>query len=438
MPLVPRRVATRVLALAAFVFCVVPRPASTFDLQRHAAMTYTVLGYRGVGAVARGIIAFGAMLPDIQDCIPSCYCDFAPRACQPLPGQLSQFGADHFDNNLLDESIYRVNDRMAIAQAGVEAPPGDWLTAGRALIAFGKALHTTQDFYAHSTWFEINIPPIGPINLFTWQGQPYALYSWHNANLTGNGSLQTGFYIAGAPAGGYTHDQLNKDNPGSPEGSQRIAGNSYYSWVSGDGINGGGWDSLGLAPQHTLNAYQALYSGGLLFPYVFGAAGPQRAADALRAQRVANFFAWVEQDTTLQKMAAFADTLIAHARADSIDLFPTQAIDANDLPNLALLSADEQLPPQRGALLAPARPNPFRDATTLRYVAPAAGRVQVGIYDVSGRRLRTLADAEVGSGPHELTWDGRDDDGRMLRAGVYRVRFAGLGRNESQAIVFVR
>ncbi len=51
-----------------------------------------------------------------------------------------------------------------------------------------------------------------------------------------------------------------------------------------------------------------------------------------------------------------------------------------------------------------------------RYLAAA---VHLDIFDVRGRRVRRLLDGERSAGTHHLVWDGRDDRGRPLGAGLY-------------------
>ena len=51
-----------------------------------------------------------------------------------------------------------------------------------------------------------------------------------------------------------------------------------------------------------------------------------------------------------------------------------------------------------------------------------AGRVQVSIYDVTGRKIRNLADRVFPAGEHTLLWDGTDDAGGKVARGVYFVR----------------
>jgi len=60
--------------------------------------------------------------------------------------------------------------------------------------------------------------------------------------------------------------------------------------------------------------------------------------------------------------------------------------------------------------------------STVRLGVGHAGRIQVRIYDVVGRRVRTLADRVFAAGEHTLAWDGTDDAGTKLAHGVYFVR----------------
>ena len=64
-------------------------------------------------------------------------------------------------------------------------------------------------------------------------------------------------------------------------------------------------------------------------------------------------------------------------------------------------------------------PNPFRAATTLRFELAAAGPAKLRVYDPQGRLVRTLSEGRREPGRHDVTWDGRDDDGRAVAAGVY-------------------
>lgn len=96
-------------------------------------------------------------------------------------------------------------------------------------------------------------------------------------------------------------------------------------------------------------------------------------------------------------------------------------------------------PPASGASLrlVPDR-NPFRPPAGVAFVAPGHGRVTIAIYDLRGARVATLLDAEVGPGPHRVTWTGDDARGRAVRSGVYVCRASGFGRQVSRKLALVR
>ena len=65
-----------------------------------------------------------------------------------------------------------------------------------------------------------------------------------------------------------------------------------------------------------------------------------------------------------------------------------------------------------------AAPNPFRVRTDLSFTLASAGEVRLSIYDVSGRRVRALLNGSMAAGAQRIGWDGRDDAGRSVAAGV--------------------
>jgi len=72
--------------------------------------------------------------------------------------------------------------------------------------------------------------------------------------------------------------------------------------------------------------------------------------------------------------------------------------------------------------LAPNYPNPFNPSTTIRYHLPRASRVKLQVYNPLGQVVRTLVEAQQPAGRYTVQWDGRDDSGRQLPAGVYFYR----------------
>jgi flagellar hook assembly protein FlgD len=88
--------------------------------------------------------------------------------------------------------------------------------------------------------------------------------------------------------------------------------------------------------------------------------------------------------------------------------------------------------------MAPASPNPFRASTTIRFGLSRPGAVRLELFDLSGRRVRTLADAVMTSGEHAATWDGRDDHGQPAASGVYFLRLVTPATTYHARIVALR
>lgn len=89
-------------------------------------------------------------------------------------------------------------------------------------------------------------------------------------------------------------------------------------------------------------------------------------------------------------------------------------------------------------LLGRNRPNPFSGSTVLDYQLAAAGRVTIALYNVAGQRVRTLVDRDQMPGRYGLRWDGRDERGRSVAAGVYVCRLAAPGTTQMRKMAVVR
>jgi hypothetical protein len=83
-------------------------------------------------------------------------------------------------------------------------------------------------------------------------------------------------------------------------------------------------------------------------------------------------------------------------------------------------------------------PNPFRSSAVVELALARGGAVRVDVFAVDGRRVRTLADRPYEPGIHRLVWDGRDDDGRALGAGVYFVRAQADRQKFTRRVTLVR
>jgi hypothetical protein len=102
----------------------------------------------------------------------------------------------------------------------------------------------------------------------------------------------------------------------------------------------------------------------------------------------------------------------------------------------AVLGAGD-LPGAPLAFSAP-RPNPARGSATFDFGLPDRRTVSVEIFDLSGRRVRTMGLGTLEPGRHSTTWDLRDGGGRSVGAGLYLVR-AMLGESRFvQRVTVVR
>ncbi len=64
-------------------------------------------------------------------------------------------------------------------------------------------------------------------------------------------------------------------------------------------------------------------------------------------------------------------------------------------------------------------PNPFNLQTTIRYELPVRAKITLIIYDVLGRKIRTLVKENQSAGNHAMIWDGKNDLGNQVSTGIY-------------------
>jgi len=75
-----------------------------------------------------------------------------------------------------------------------------------------------------------------------------------------------------------------------------------------------------------------------------------------------------------------------------------------------------------GNLALCAEPNPFSDRVALSYRLSGAGRSVLAVYSGSGRRVKTVFTGHSEAGERTTSWDGRDENGGEVSAGVYLMR----------------
>jgi len=89
--------------------------------------------------------------------------------------------------------------------------------------------------------------------------------------------------------------------------------------------------------------------------------------------------------------------------------------------------------------LYPPRPNPGAGPRTIQFDVPDhVGPVRLAVYNVRGQRVRTLVDGMVERGRRETVWNGTDDAGAGVAAGVYFIRLELDGRALTEKTLVIR
>ncbi len=101
------------------------------------------------------------------------------------------------------------------------------------------------------------------------------------------------------------------------------------------------------------------------------------------------------------------------ANYDNLDFYDCSAASDIDRAEFPL--------PGKFALL-PNYPNPFNNSTQIRFELPAPDHVRISVFDILGRNIGVLADADFEAGSHTILWNGTDSDGQSLASGRYFIQ----------------
>jgi hypothetical protein len=131
---------------------------------------------------------------------------------------------------------------------------------------------------------------------------------------------------------------------------------------------------------------------------------------------------WPQPEISLNKSPLLGNLQLNDVEIDAIVAFLNTLSDGYSLrsvkdPGQPMLSASAPAVPAMNIY-----PNPFNPVTRIDYTVNDAARIRITVYDVAGRRVRTLVDGSMPAGAHSTTWNGRDTRGAAVAAGVYFVR----------------
>jgi len=117
--------------------------------------------------------------------------------------------------------------------------------------------------------------------------------------------------------------------------------------------------------------------------------------------------------------------------ADGGDICVTQLLPGSGVPS----DAGNWTP---SALAIEAWPNPATTGLHVAWRLPTTQSVTLEVFDVRGRRVRTWAPGVLGAGAHRSDWNGRDENGARLPAGVYWIRVRGQVMEGTRKVVLAR
>lgn len=106
-----------------------------------------------------------------------------------------------------------------------------------------------------------------------------------------------------------------------------------------------------------------------------------------------------------------------------------------DVPVGIVRETDNHLPAQFD--LGQNYPNPFNPSTQIAFSLPTTARVILAIHDILGRKIRTLLNQTVTPGHYQVTWDGRDENGKQVASGlyIYRIRAGNYYKNRKMLLI---
>ena len=83
-------------------------------------------------------------------------------------------------------------------------------------------------------------------------------------------------------------------------------------------------------------------------------------------------------------------------------------------------------------------PNPFNPKTTIDYSLTSDAFVDLSIFDISGRRIKTMVNSFQSKGEFSIVWNGENDFGILAPAGIYLIRLETGRHHESRKIVLLK
>ncbi len=150
-----------------------------------------------------------------------------------------------------------------------------------------------------------------------------------------------------------------------------------------------------------------------------------------------------ELATGLENAGSFAwdvkgpETKVAFLKVVAYDADGNTAFDASDSASAIVVMTAVENNVANALSFEIQSAQPFSEVGIFDLILPRASRVQLTIFDVTGRRIAVLADAWYQAGRNRIGWDGSGPRGRVA-SGIYFLRLQACGREITRKLVIVR
>jgi hypothetical protein len=187
-----------------------------------------------------------------------------------------------------------------------------------------------------------------------------------------------------------------------------------------------GWDAAVVQPVGMTPGEFVASQGGVVF-----SPGPGRADAALLGVGAQGLVGQGAVANMRFRVLKAGDPRISIARVvgrDALNRAVTVTIQGSPSTTLPATATD----------LYPVIPNPTRGTSLLQYSLVKAGPVNLAIYSVDGRLVKTLVHGVQEAGRYQFTWDGTDAQGTLIKSGMFYVRFEASGMRKSRVLAVIQ
>ncbi len=259
-----------------------------------------------------------------------------------------------------------------------------------------------------------------------------------------------GPYPAPNPGGGFS--ALVADQGGVTQGAVQL---SVYNDYNNQDHGLGRWIEANVYREQTIEAADVnkymtfafdakmgnleLLSTAVAFIKTLNPSAGWALTNFLKADMTTTPATWTNHSISLPITAGLVGQVIQFGFANTATAFQGSGVFYDNVTWVQSGTLGVDATPRANALaLRPAAPNPFAISTRFDFALPRAGAADVGVYDVSGRRVATLFHGVADAGAHTALWDGRTSDGRAAAAGVYLCVLQTADGRQARPVVLAR